>query len=145
VNNLITTHEEWYEEYQKDRGKVWIITELSDDGKIYFSEYKTWLKVKELCEEQQLSVSRLQLQFRSHVVDVEIEGAEALYLIRSVRGSLGGESKDYMTVGKIKSDSVKKDMWLIPELIIEETFEETIDNCFEEAIIYQHGKEKIRK
>ena len=145
MDSFITTHSEWYEEYQKDRGKVWVVTELSDGSKVYFSEHSTWLKLKEVCIEKQISITQLQLQFRSHLVDIEIDGAEALYLIRSVKGLLGGETKNYITVGKIKSGSVKKDMWLIPELIIEETFEETIDNCFEEAIIYQHGKEKIRK
>jgi len=144
MDDFITTHKEWYKEYQKDREKVWIIAEFSDDSKIYFSEHSVWLKIKDICKEKRLSITQLQLQFRSHVVDVEIDGADAIYLIRSIKGQLGGQSRDYVTVGKVQSNSVKKDMWLIPELIIEETFEETIDKCFEEAIIYQYGKEKIR-
>lgn len=144
MNDFITSHDEWYKEYQGDREKTWVVTEFSDNSKVYFSEHKDWLKIKALCKEKRLSITKLQLQFRSNVVDIEIGGVDAIYLIRSVKGLLGGDSKNYLTVGKVQSNNVKKDMWLIPELIIEETFEETIDNCFEEAIIYQYGKEKIQ-
>ena len=50
-------------------------------------------------------------------------------------GSMGAKSRNYLTYGKINGDKVKKQMWIIPELVVEKTYDDIIDNCFEEAII----------
>ena len=114
MNDFITSNDEWYKEYQGDREKTWVVTEFSDNSKVYFSEHKDWLKIKALCKEKRLSITKLQLQFRSNVVDIEIGGVDAIYLIRSVKGLLGGDSKNYLTVGKVQSNNVKKTCGLYP-------------------------------
>jgi hypothetical protein len=51
-------------------------------------------------------------------------------------GQIGSDTKNYYTFGRIFGNKVKKEMWLVPELIIDKEFEESIDECFPEAIIY---------
>tara|TARA_R110002020_G_scaffold103752_24_gene243274 strand:- start:14313 stop:14744 length:432 start_codon:yes stop_codon:yes gene_type:complete len=143
MNDFITTYDEWYEEYKKNRDEVWIIAHLTDDRTIYFNDFAVWLKIKDLCESDKLFVKKIQFQFRSHIVDANIGDCEGVYLIRCVKGMMGGESRDYYVVGEVISNLVYKDMWLTPELFVEESFEDTVDNCFEEAIIYQYDKGKI--
>ena len=58
---------------------------------------------------------------------------------------MGGDSKHYYTVGIIKGDVVHKKMWIIPELIEEKSYEDDIDACFEEGIIYNDQKTKENK
>ena len=143
MTDFITTYEEWYEQYKKDRDKVWLIAHLTDGRSVYFDDFSVWLKLKSVCSEENIYVKEIQFQFRSNVVDAGISDCEGVYLIRSVKGMMGGESRDYYVVGEVNSDLVHKDMWLIPELFIEESFEDTVDNCFEEAIIFRDGKRKI--
>ena len=87
----------------------------------------------------------LSIQFKSHVENVDIEGAEGVYLVRSLIGQMGGDTKYYYTTGKVMGNTVHKSMWLTPEIIEERTTEEQIEDCFEEAIIYNHDERKKRK
>ena len=75
------------------------------------------------------------------MIEEDVDGAEGVYLVRSVMGQIGGDSSNYYVIGRVVGDKVLKTSWLTPELIQEENFEDTLDNCFEEAIIYQHEKE----
>ena len=76
------------------------------------------------------------MQFRSHEVTIDVEDAEAVYLVRSVMGQMGGESRQYYTTGRLEGGKMHKKMWLTPELIVEKELTDEIDECFEEAIIY---------
>ena len=143
MTKFISTHEEWYEEYIKDRDRVWVVVDFDDKTQAYFTKLRRWLEVKDLCLDRGLSIDKLTLQFRSHKVEADIKGSEGLYLVGCLKGQIGAQSTHYIITGNVKGDSVTKQMWLIPELIIEETVEETVENCFEEAIIYQDGKRKI--
>ena len=140
---FICTHEEWYEEYIKDRDRVWVVVDFSDGTQAYFTGLKRWLEVKKTCADKSLSIKKLVLQFRSHKVEADTKDSEGLYLVGCLKGQIGGESTNYIITGKVNGESVVKQRWLVPELIIEETIEETVENCFEEAIIYQDGKRKI--
>ena len=53
-------------------------------------------------------------------------------------------TKDYYTIGKLVDGVVLKSRWLTPELIVEEKIEDSLDNCFEEAIIYNHARKTNR-
>jgi len=72
------------------------------------------------------------------------EDAEALYFVRSVMGAMGMKTKNYFTVGYLKEGIVYKKMWLVPELMVEKELEDTLDQCFEEAMLY-NGKKKNRE
>jgi hypothetical protein len=144
MTEFITTYDDWHEEYKKDRDKVWVIAHLTDDRTIYFDDFSVWIKIKDLCSSENVYIKEIQFQFRSNVVDAGIDDPEGVYLIRCVKGTMGAKSRDYYIVGEVNSGLVYKHMWLIPELFIEESFEDTVDNCFEEAIIYQDGRKKIK-
>jgi len=56
-------------------------------------------------------------------------------------GQMGGDTKHYFTTGKVLNDKVEKKMWITPELIVDKEYDDEIENCFEEAIIYDKTKE----
>ena len=116
--------------------EVFINVQLSNGRDIYFSDYDDWLKVKQICSSEGLELIKLALQFRSHLEEVDITDADAVYLVRSVMGQIGQRSKDYLTTGALVDGVVHKKMWLTPELIVEKEYEDTIEGCFEEAMIY---------
>jgi hypothetical protein len=123
--------------------EVFVHTALSNGNEFYFSDYEDWFNIKSICEDGNLSISKFALQFRSHVESFDVDNAEAVYFVRSVMGQVGQQSKEYFTVGALKRGVVHKKMWLKPELIVEKEYEDTIENCFEEAIIYNdEGKNR---
>ena len=143
MHDIISTYEEWYDEYVKDRDRTCVVVDFSDGTQAYFTNLKQWLEVKDICEKNNSSISKLSLQFRSHKVETDIKDADGVYLVGCLKGQFGAEAIHYIISGKVVGESVTKQMWMVPELIIEETIEETVENCFEEAIIYQDGKRKI--
>ena len=144
MTDYITTREGWLTEYRKDKKLIWVRVVLSDGREIYFTDYKTWLSIKETCADEKLSVSIVRLQYKSHVETTNVSDADAVYLVRSLMGQIGGETKDYYTIGKLVDGVVLKSRWLTPELIVEEKIEDSLDNCFEEAIIYNHARKTNR-
>ena len=144
MTDYITTREGWLTEYRKDKKLIWVRVVLSDGREIYFTDYKTWLSIKETCADEKLSVSIVRLQYKSHVETTNVSYADAVYLVRSLMGQIGGETKDYYTIGKLVDGVVLKSRWLTPELIVEEKIEDSLDNCFEEAIIYNHARKTNR-
>ena len=140
MTNYITTREEWLKEYRKDKTSIWVRAVLSDGREIFFREYKTWLSIKETCISDSLSVCMIKLQYKSHLEEIDVSNAEAVYLVRSIKGQIGGSTREYYTVGKLVNGIVLKSKWLTPELVEEEKTEETLDNCFEEAMIYNHAR-----
>tara|TARA_B100000287_G_scaffold298985_1_gene282174 strand:+ start:429 stop:854 length:426 start_codon:yes stop_codon:yes gene_type:complete len=123
--------------------EVFINVELSNGRDVYFSDYNSWLEIKDICYSEDLTLARLALQFRSHLEEINIDDAEAVYLVRSVMGQIGQKSKSYLTTGTLVGDVVHKKMWLTPELIVEKEYEDTVEGCFEEAMIY-NGEGKKR-
>lgn len=109
---------------------------LTDGRDFYFSEYADWHEIKKMCEPEDVRISLFELQFKSHVVTCDIEDAEAVYFVRSVMGRIGSGSKEYLTTGVLRDGVVHKTMWMTPELIAEKEYEDTIEGCFEEAMIY---------
>ena len=140
MTNYITTREEWLEEYRKDKTSIWVRTVLSDGREIFFREYRTWLSIKETCISDSLSVCMIKLQYKSHLEEIDMSDAEAVYLVRSIKGQIGGNTREYYTVGKLVNGVVLKSKWLTPELVEEEKTEETLDKRFEEAMIYNHAR-----
>ena len=141
MTDFITSHDQWVTEYRKDKYAIWVRAVLSNGQEIYFSDYDIWYAVKNKCEQEGLSVNMVKLQYRSSVVEVDTAGSDAVYVVRSLRGNIGGETSHYYTIGIMNDNIVHKTMWLTPELIEnEEKSEDTLDNCFEEAIIYNHAR-----
>lgn len=133
--NFITTHDKWLEEYRKDKYKVWIRATLSNNTEYYLPDHNHWIELKYLCDTQKLKVNKLGLQYRSHFVEVDTNNTDGVYLVRSLIGRMGEQTKQAITIGKVHGGIVQKTMWVTPELIADLSDEDPIENCFSEALI----------
>lgn len=121
---------------------VWIFINTFEDQDIYLEEYQDWLDFKKYCQEANIGIKNIGLQYKSHLVKTYAGDSDGVYVIRSVKGQMGGTSRECHTIGIIYGQEVKKTMWLTPELIEDSSFIDTVDNCFEEAIIYHDNRKK---
>tara|TARA_Y100001937_G_C7120522_1_gene332338 strand:- start:1592 stop:2026 length:435 start_codon:yes stop_codon:yes gene_type:complete len=137
--------EDWLPKYRTNKEATWIRCELSNNEKVSFHEFDEWLHLKKKCEKDDLFINKMVLQYRSHMEHIDLQDATGLYLIRSVKGKMSGENQHSYTVGVIRDKKVQKQMWLIPELIVDIEYEDEIENCFEEAIIYDQTKENRKE
>ena len=135
-------NEKFLEHYRQDKTVVWTKIQLTDGTDFFFHKYDTWHGVKRYCKNKNLFIEDFRLQFRSHEVKIDVSDIDGLYFVRSVLGQMGGDSKNYYTVGKIKDGVVSKQLWVIPELVEEKNYEDDIDSCFEEGIIYDERQEE---
>ena len=139
--NFITSYNGWLEEYRKDKYKIWIRASLSNNNEYYLPEFKQWMDLKQYCQDNKLKVTKVGLQYRSHSIEVDTGDADGVYLIRSLIGVMGENSKQTITIGKLYGDTIKKTMWVTPELIEELTSEDKIEDCFMEALILNYDTE----
>lgn len=139
------TDQEWLSRYRSNKDAIWIKCKLTDDRQFYHDDFKGWLEIKDICDTDGVFVKELKLSFRSHEVSVDLDDAEAVYLIKSVMGQIGADTKHYYTTGVLKEGIVYKQMWLIPELVIDKEFEENIEECFRQAVIYNDQEKKNRE
>jgi len=137
------TNQEWISKYRTNKDAVWIKVKLTNGKQFYHDNFKGWIEVKKICDEEDLFVEELKLSFRSHEISVDLSDAEAIYLITSAMGQIGAETKHYYTTGVLKGGIVYKQMWLIPELVVDKEFEENIEECFRQAVIYNDKKKKV--
>lgn len=141
---MISSHEDWLEEYRKDRYKTWVKTTLSNGEIRYFSNYEDWQKIKDICQKDKLNVVELGLQRKSNYVSVDTTGCDGVYLVRSMLGMMGQNAISTFTIGKIFGQKVEKQVFLIPELIEHRKEEDPITSCFEEALLYHHERPKTK-
>ena len=137
------TNQEWISKYRTNKDAVWIKVKLTNGKQFYHDNFKGWIEVKKICDEEDLFVEELKLSFRSHEISVDLSDAEAIYLITSAMGQIGAATKHYYTTGVLKDGIVYKQMWLIPELVVDKEFEENIEECFRQAVIYNDKKKKV--
>ena len=133
--------DKFIEAYKTNKTAVWIRCKLTNGEEYNFDKHEQWRDLKERCESEKIDFSELCLQYKSHKESIDIDDSDGIYLIRSAMGQMGGETKNYFTVGTVNGDKVKKKMWLTPELIVDKEYEDEIENCFKEAIIYDKTKE----
>lgn len=138
---MITSHDKWLEEYRKDKYKVWVRATLSNGIEYYLPSHDEWLKLKLICDNQHLSINKIGLQYRSNFVEVDTTDSDGVYLIKSIIGVMGENSKQTITIGKLYGNIIKKTMWVTPELVAELKTEDNIEDCFKEALILNYGKE----
>lgn len=141
---MITSYEQWLQEYRKDKYKVWMRATLSNEIEYYFSEHKEWMSLKSLCESDKLRVKKVGLQYRSHSIEVDTDDADGVYLVRSLVGVMGENSRHTITIGKLYGNIVKKSLWVTPELIAETNDEDTVEHCFKEALILNYETEQTK-
>lgn len=137
---MITSHDEWLKEYRKDKYKVWVRATLSNGKEYYLPSHNEWIKLKSICEDQSLDINKIGLQYRSNFIEVDTTDSDGVYLIKSIIGVMGENSKQTITIGKLYGNIIKKTMWVTPELVAELTSEDNIEDCFKEALIFNYGK-----
>jgi hypothetical protein len=142
MNELIKHYDIWLSEYRQNKYNVWFIVDLSNGEKIYLKTYNEWCeKLKPYCYENKLKINAINLQYRSNTVTIDTTNSDGVYLIRSILGQIGQANKQTVTVGKIKNNKVIKSIFLTPELITYLEEEDRLEQCFEQAIIYNYNEE----
>lgn len=120
---------------REDKYKIWIYANLSNNQDIYLDDYEEWLKFKQYIKDNKCKILKIGLRYRSHQVEQDLSCADGVYVVRSVKGEFGGPTKHCYTIGIVNNNIVEKTMWITPELIEEANFVDTLENCFEEALI----------
>lgn len=135
---MIFGFENWQKHYiQSGNTKsIWIVVQTSNEDDIYLETYQDWLDFKNYFATQDNKIKNIGLQYKSHLIKTYAGNADAVYVIRSVKGQMGGTSRDCYTIGIVKGDKVHKTMWLTPELVEDSSYVDTLENCFEEALVY---------
>lgn len=130
-------------EYNKGKNtkNIWIVAKTKSET-YFLQNFEDWLKFKNNCDKSNIDLESIGLQYRSHHVKQDVSKADGAYLIRSVKANFGGESIDTFITGVVNGNKVNKILWSIPALIPEDEFVEDIEDCFEEAIIYNNGKKQ---
>jgi len=145
-SKYIFGYDNWKKHYAslnyKDRRNVWIFIKTTDGKEIYLRKYEDWLDFQEFVDENNLHIESLGLKYKSNKIEVDTSDSDGVYLIKSVKGQFGGKSKQCYTTGIVKNGTIKKTMWITPELLEDQTYTDNIENSFEEAIVYHEKQEK---
>jgi hypothetical protein len=130
--SIISNYEDWLEEYRKDKSKLWIIVSISSGEEFYFTDYNYWFAIKS----KGLNVTKIKLQYRSNVVEKSFFDCDGVYLIRSVLGRPSEDTIQTMTIGTVIDGIVHKDVFVVPSLVLRDNYKDSLEECFEEAIIW---------
>jgi len=139
---MISSYDQWLVEYRKDKYKIWVKIILSNNEEKYFCDYKDWYNIKTYCNSNKIDVKEIGLQYRSNYLGVDTTDCDGVYLVQSMIGLMGEQSRKTYTVGKIYGNIVKKQIFMTPELIQDREDKDSVDTCFEEGLLYHHGKSK---
>lgn len=140
---MFSSYDQWLVEYRKDKYKIWIKVILSNSEERYFCEYNDWFSIKQYCQKNSVNVNEIGLQYRSNYLGINATGCDGVYLVQSLVGVMGEQSKKTYTVGKIKGDKVEKKVFLTPELIEDRTEIDSVSSCFAEGLLYHNEQAKI--
>lgn len=141
---MISSYDQWLNEYRKDKYKIWVKITLSNNEERYFHDYKDWYEVKKYCHNQLLNVIQIGLQYRSNYLGIDTVDCDGVYLVQSMIGVMGEQSKKTYTVGQIIGNTVKKQVFMTPELIEDRIDTDDLSSCFEEGLLYHHGISKAK-
>lgn len=145
MSKYIFGYENWRNLYSscsyEEKKNVWVVITTSDIKEIYLRNFTDWYYFQDYVDENKVTIDKIGLRYKSNLMTIDTSNCDGVYLIRSVKGQFGAKTKQCFTVGKIKDGIVKKTMILTPELIEEQSYEDKVETCFEEAIVY-HGKRK---
>jgi len=136
MKQFINTYSDWLKEYKKNKTLTWFKVTLSDKLDYYFNQYEDWFDIKNICQSYKLNIISIGLQYKSNSCNVDTIDADGVYLVRSALGAIGETTKQTITIGKLYNSIVYKTMWVVPELVEQLNDQDKVENCFEEAIIY---------
>ena len=138
--NFIFGLDQWKKTYktldQDAKKNVWIVAQLSNQTTVFLKEYSQWLQLKDYVESNKFNIVKIGLRYKSHQIEKEVDNADAVYVVRSILGQVGADTKQTYTIGLLDSEDVMKTVWFAPELVEQESYKDTLQNCFKEALIY---------
>jgi hypothetical protein len=137
--SFITSQDQWLKEYRKNKQNIWIVPTCYSTT-YYLKNNTEWLEFVKFCNTEKLTISSIGLQYRSHSISVDTSDCDGVYVVRSLIGMMGEKSKETITIGKLQNDIVYKTMWVTPELIEQLKTEDHIEECFKEALAFNHEK-----
>ncbi len=140
---IIVGERNWSLEYQKgDKpDHVWVYVKVKNE-KIYFETFDDWLTfVKGFDHNSSSKIEAIGFQYKSHTNEKDATESNGVYLIKCIKGVMGGPAQDTYVTGIVKGDQVYKTTWSLPALLPEEECVEKIESCFEEALV-NYGEEK---
>lgn len=140
MSKYIFGFENWRSIYSSsshdERKKIWINIVTSDNKDLYLREFEDWYSFQDYINQNKVRIDKIGLRYKSNLFSIDTLNSDGVYLIRSVKGQFGSKTKQCFTIGIIKDSKIKKTMILTPELIEEQSYEDNVENCFEEAIVY---------
>lgn len=139
---MLSSYDQWLNEYRKDKYQIWVKVSLSNGKERYFCDYKDWYLIKQYCQNEIVNVTEIGLQYRSNYLGIDAKDCNGVYLVQSLIGVMGEQSKKTYTVGKIYGDVVEKQVFLTPELIEDRSEKDSVSSCFEEGLLYHHEQAK---
>ena len=147
-DEIVVGEDQWkklYLEMENDCDrKTWVKCTLSNGSVIFLLEDAGMSKIKKYCVANNLHIIKAGLRFRSNDVEIDTQNAEAVYIVSSMRGSMGSDNLYCITIGYLEDDIVYKTAYVTPELIELFKDEDKIEDCFEEALIYNDDKKKTK-
>lgn len=136
----INDTKKWSQVFRKNVRATWLIVTLKDGTEYFIDSTDRWHELKRYCDNNEVFLSKLSIQFKSHRERIDISNIDGIYFAKSIVGILGADSKQTYTIGKLKDGIVHKTLWLIPELTIEREYSDDESDCFEESIIHDKTK-----
>lgn len=136
--SYITGYDAWKKVFISDakyKHNTWIYVKLDNNQELFLKDYTEWLTLAEYCKINRTKINTIGLRYRSHQIEVDATDSEGVYLVRSVKGEFGGNTKQCITIGLFKNGIIDKTMWLTPELIEESKIKDKVEDCFQEALI----------
>lgn len=131
-------YDEWKKVFISDvryKHSIWIYIKLSNNQEIYLKEYDEWLSFGDYCKQHRVRINKIGLRYRSHQIEMDSSKSDGVYVVRSVKGEFGSDTKQCFTIGLLNDGIVDKTMWLTPELIEESRITDKLEDCFKEAIV----------
>ena len=118
----------------------WVKCNLSNGQVLYVSDQSKIQSIKEYCIKHKLNIEKAGLRFRSNEVSLDAEDADAVYICKSVRGYMGGNTTYCIILGKLINGIVQKTAYCIPELLKIYDTEDEPENCFQQLLIYKNDQ-----
>lgn len=142
--NFIHGIENWKKHFktldQNAKKTIWIVVSLNNNQVLYLDDHKKWLELKSYIANNKLSISNIGLRYKSHEINQDTKDSDGVYVIRSILGQVGADTRQTYTIGVLHDNTVTKTVWYTPELIAQETYDDELNNCFKEALIYNVGE-----
>lgn len=119
----------------EERRNIWIIVHMSDESVIYLEDYSDWLTISDYCRGNNLKINSISLQFKSHIINHDTSDGDGVYLSKTAKGSLGGETKNCYSIGIVRNDKIYRTLYIMPELAEDLKLEDNIEDCLKEALV----------